>query len=116
MLSGRRCRAYRPTRVAGLESALLAPSTCRNSTLERGQPMPGDNLRFDSDIKPLFREKDRDSMVRVRGFDLWSYDDVRTHAHDILAAVTSGRMPCDGAWPRDQVHTFGSWVESGMAE
>ena len=31
---------------------------------------------FEADIKPLFREKDRDSMRNA--FDLWSYADVQT--------------------------------------
>ena len=37
---------------------------------------------FVSDIKPLFREVDRRSMLRH--FDLWSYDDVSRHAAAIL--------------------------------
>ena len=40
--------------------------------------MPAPGISFDADIKPLFREKDRDSMRSV--FDLWSYADVQTHA------------------------------------
>jgi hypothetical protein len=47
-------------------------------------------------------------------FDLWSPDDVTTHAHDILARVENGSMPCDGAWPGDRVEVFRRWVQSGM--
>jgi hypothetical protein len=39
---------------------------------------------FERDIRPLFRERDRDSMKR--SFDLWSLDDVRAHASTILSA------------------------------
>ena len=35
-------------------------------------------LGFEADIKPLFRDKDRDAMRRA--FDLWSYGDVVAHA------------------------------------
>lgn len=38
--------------------------------------MASPEISFDADIKPLFREKDRDSMRRA--FDLWSYADVKT--------------------------------------
>lgn len=66
---------------------------------------------YERDIKPLFRETDRESM-RVT-FDLWSYDDVKEHADAILGVLETGTMPCDGAWPEDRVETFRRWVESG---
>lgn len=67
---------------------------------------------FERDIKPLFRERDRESMLPL--FDLWSYDDVRANAERILQRLEDGTMPCDGAWPEDQVDTFRKWVEAGM--
>jgi len=67
---------------------------------------------FETDIKPLFREKDRESM-RTH-FDLWSHDDVSEHAQAILTTLRAGRMPCDGAWPAAQVDLFQQWAESGM--
>jgi hypothetical protein len=70
-------------------------------------------LSFATDIKPLFREHDRQSMEKA--FDLWSFDDVRAHASDILERVKNGSMPCDGAWPPEQVQVFERWVHSGMA-
>ena len=60
--------------------------------------MPEPKVSFDGDIKPLFREKDRNSMRRA--FDLWSYADVQTHADAIAGRLKNGSMPCDGAWPR----------------
>lgn len=69
---------------------------------------------FTAQIKPLFREGDRRSM-QFR-FDLWSYDDVSTHADAILGQLQAGTMPCDGAWPADQVALFVRWVESGKPE
>ena len=59
--------------------------------------MSGQGISFEADIKPLFREKDRNSMRSA--FDLWSYDDVSANAQAILARVKAGTMPCDGAWP-----------------
>ncbi|HEX3841713.1 MAG TPA: hypothetical protein VHU85_13030 [Acidimicrobiales bacterium] len=68
---------------------------------------------FATDIQPLFRERDQESMSRH--FDLWSYDDVRGHASAILDRVQNGTMPCDGAWPPERVQVFRAWVDSGMA-
>jgi hypothetical protein len=70
-------------------------------------------LSFATDIKPLFREHDRQSMEKA--FDLWSFDDVRAHAPDILEHVKNGSMPCDGAWPPERVQLFERWVQAGMA-
>jgi len=66
---------------------------------------------FETDIKPLFREGDRRSMEFA--FDLWSYDDVSQNADAILGRLRNGSMPCDGAWPGDQVERFQGWIESG---
>jgi hypothetical protein len=49
-------------------------------------------------------------------FDLWVYDDVVRHAPEILQRLENGTMPCDGAWPTQQVETFRRWVESGTPE
>lgn len=68
-------------------------------------------MSFESDIKPLFRERDRGAMMSH--FDLWSYDDVRDNAAAILEEVESGSMPCDGPWDAETVAAFRSWVEAG---
>jgi hypothetical protein len=69
---------------------------------------------FATDIKPLFREKDRSSMLRA--FDLWSYTDVRDQAPAILEALSSGKMPCDGRWPSDYIDLFRRWIAAEMLE
>ena len=70
-------------------------------------------VSFEQDVRPLFRERDRESMKHR--FDLWSVDDVRANSSRILRVVEQGRMPCDGAWPQDQVDTLRQWVDGGMA-
>jgi hypothetical protein len=74
---------------------------------------PDEPLHFEEDIKPLFRERDRDSMRFA--FDLWSPDDVSTHADAILARLEEGTMPCDGAWPAERVAVFRSWIDAGKS-
>ena len=75
-------------------------------------PGPDETVSFEANIKPLFREHDRQSMEFA--FDLWSRDDVQAHAAEILAQLSSGTMPCDGAWPADRVAVFKRWTESGF--
>ena len=69
------------------------------------------SINFDEHVKTMFRSRDRQSMQFA--FDLWSYDDVTAHADEILARVRAGTMPCDGAWPKEQVHAFQSWIDAG---
>ena len=71
----------------------------------------GGALSFERDIRPLFREKDRESMKAA--FDLFDYQDVASHADAIVGALRSGRMPCDGAWPADRVQIVQRWIDAG---
>jgi hypothetical protein len=66
---------------------------------------------FERDIKPLFRSKDVESMSGA--FDLSSYEDVRTNAQPIYERLADGSMPCDGAWPPEQVERFRGWIDAG---
>ena len=68
-------------------------------------------MSFQADVKPLFREGDRTAMRFA--FDLWSAEDVATHAEAILDRLEAGTMPCDGAWPADRVAVFRRWIEAG---
>jgi hypothetical protein len=71
-------------------------------------------LSFESDLKPLFRERDRTTMLQVAKFDLWERDDVAEHSQAILGRLEDGSMPCDQAWSEDQIALFRRWVDSGM--
>jgi hypothetical protein len=74
-------------------------------------PDPDEPLSFEAHIKPLFRERDRGAMRFA--FDLWDYADVSGNADAILDRLRTGSMPCDGAWPPDQVDVFARWVDTG---
>ena len=69
------------------------------------------SVSFETDIKPLFRELDRDSMRSH--FDLWDHDDVSENAEAILERLRDGSMPCDGEWPEERVALFAQWIEGG---
>jgi hypothetical protein len=73
----------------------------------------GEPVSFETDVKPLFRERDRESMEFA--FDLWSYDDVSENADGILARVKNGSMPCDISWDRSQIDLFQRWIATGRS-
>lgn len=75
-------------------------------TMDESRP-----LGFERDIKPLFREKDRSSMLKA--FDLWSFTDVAARQDSILEQVRTGHMPCDGASQAEKVSTFADWISQG---
>jgi CDGSH-type Zn-finger protein/truncated hemoglobin YjbI len=101
------CDAYPDARRSAL--APLATSEEPVVTL----PSADEPVGFAAHIKPLFRDGDRRSMRFA--FDLWSHDDVATHAAAILERLEAGSMPCDGAWPEERIAVFARWVASGKA-
>ena len=72
------------------------------------------DLSFESDIKPLFRDKDHEAMQSH--FDLRDLEDVRENSEAILSELEGGGMPCDGAWPAERIAVFQSWVDAGMPD
>jgi hypothetical protein len=78
-------------------------------------PLPGagESVVFERNIRPLFRQDDRESMKWA--FDLWSYADVKSHATAIAERLRDGSMPCDGAWSAEKINVFQRWIDSGMA-
>jgi hypothetical protein len=71
----------------------------------------GDRVTYEQDIRPLFRDRDIQSMSFA--FDLSSYDDVRANAEAIYERLAAGSMPCDGRWPAEDVQRFRSWIDTG---
>jgi len=70
-----------------------------------------DQLSFAQDIRPLFRDRDIQSMSFA--FDLASHDEVNANAEAIYERLASGSMPCDGGWPAEDVERFRTWIDNG---
>jgi hypothetical protein len=68
-------------------------------------------VSYERDIRPLFRDRDVSSMSFA--FDLASYEDVRENAEAIYEQLAAGDMPCDGAWPDEDVQRFRTWIDGG---
>ncbi len=77
------------------------------------RPAAAAGLSFERDVRPMFRGKDHDSMLKH--IDLWSYSDVRAHQDAILSRLRDGTMPCDGAWTPERVAVFQRWIADGSA-
>jgi hypothetical protein len=82
--------------------------TRSRSTRERD----GEDVSFEGEIRPLFRQDDADAMSWA--FDLRSYEDVKEHAESIYERLADGSMPCDAPWPDEQVQRFRQWIDAGM--
>jgi hypothetical protein len=65
---------------------------------------PSEPISYAADIKPLFRERDRNSMLSH--FDLWSYGDVSDHAPAILARLSRAR--CHATVPGPPIESSSS--------
>jgi hypothetical protein len=76
------------------------------------QDVSESTISYAQHIGPLFRERDIDSMRRAN-LDLASYADVAARADQILEKLEAGVMPCDGAWPAEQVDLFRRWMDQG---
>ena len=72
-------------------------------------------VSFAADIRPLFRDTPDVDAMKPMGLDLSSYTDVKAQAAGIYSRLEDGSMPCDGAWPPEQVSLFKRWMDEGMA-
>lgn len=72
-------------------------------------------LSFAKDIRPLFRDTPDVDSMKEYGLDLSSYVEVVAGAENIYARLADGSMPCDGAWPPEQLALFKRWMDEGMA-
>ena len=68
-------------------------------------------VSFEREIKPLFRDKDRERMEWA--FDLWAYQDVKDNAEAILERLEDWTMTCDQPWESARVQTFRAWIGEG---
>jgi hypothetical protein len=74
---------------------------------------------FQSDILPLFTERDIRAMIKA--FNLASYEDVKTHAaaiYDRIRGIGGAVMPPppprgEGPWPQEHIDLFAQWMADG---
>jgi hypothetical protein len=74
---------------------------------------------FQSDILPLFTERDIRAMSKA--FNLADYGDVKAHAaiiYDRIRGIGGAVMPPppprgEGAWPQARIDLFAQWMADG---
>src|SRR4051812_45734982 len=71
-------------------------------------------ITFYQDIKPLFTNDDRISMMK--DFDLYKYSDVCDNAERIYSCLKSGRMLPDHKWSKENVNKFRGWIDGKKIE
>lgn len=72
-------------------------------------------VRFEDDIRPLFRDSPDVDSMKEYGLDLSSYEEVKAQAEKIYARIEDGSMPCDEPWPEERLALFKRWMEEGMS-
>ena len=92
--------AGQPLRRLGRRQPLRHPRTRQGEPSERErrerlEGAHGRRVRYEQDIRPLFRDRDIHSMSFA--FDLSSYDDVRANAEAIHQKLAAGSMPAMAA-------------------
>jgi Ferritin-like len=100
----------------GADSRFAASEPAKESTSSEDadrdwREQMGSQVTYEHDIRPLFRDRDIQSMSFA--FDLSSYDDVRANADAIYERLAAGSMPCDSRWPAEQVERFRTWIDNG---
>ena len=110
-LRGVRIHSVSNTKTALLEEVPDGMPPVREIS-EADCPMPA-APSFETDIKPLFRQRDVRVMQQISGFDLHAYADVSDAADRILARLQDKTMPCDGAWPDTDIQLFANWIDAG---
>jgi len=70
-------------------------------------------LNLAEDTRPPFRDDDVEAMRYA--LDLSDHEHVRTYVESIDEHSADGSMPCDGAWPAEQLALFRRWVDDGGA-
>lgn len=116
-LVGVRCIADENSKTALLAERKGMPTmrVVEAAELANYSAVPASGPGFAADIMPLFRSQDVAVMQAIGGFNLHDYDSVKAAAPKILARLSDGTMPCDGAWPKSDVGLFRSWIDTGMA-
>jgi hypothetical protein len=75
---------------------------------------------FQTDIRPLFTERDIQGMSKA--FNLGSHDDVKRHAaaiYDRIRGIGGAVMPPppprgEGPWPQSRIELFAKWMADGF--
>ncbi len=75
---------------------------------------PSAQVGYRSDIRPLFRDFDVETLQRLDGIDLNDPDSVRANVERLQERLNKGSLPYDACWSADQIALFNCWIDSGL--
>ncbi len=73
-----------------------------------------ERVGYRSDIRPLFRDFDVETLQRLDGIDLNDVNSVRANVEELQERLNKGSLPYDAYWSGAQIDLFNRWVDSGM--
>ncbi len=77
-------------------------------------PLSESILSYQTDIRPLFRDFDLETLKRFDRIDLNSLDSVRAHIETLRERLQAGKLPYDACWSSKQIALFRRWINQGM--
>ncbi|NEO66334.1 MAG: hypothetical protein F6J98_40510, partial [Moorea sp. SIO4G2] len=69
---------------------------------------------YRSDIRPLFRDFDLETLQRLDGIDLNDVENVRANGEKLRERLNEGSLPYDACWSDELIDLFERWIDSGM--
>ncbi len=73
-----------------------------------------EQVGYKSDIRPLFRDFDVETLQKLDGIDLNDVESVRSHREELQERLNQGSLPYDACLSGDQLELFNRWLDSGM--
>ena len=73
-----------------------------------------EQVGYRSDIRPLFRDFDVETLQRLDGIELNDVNSVRANVEELQERLNKGSLPYDACWSGAQIDLFNRWVDSGM--
>ncbi len=73
-----------------------------------------ERVRYESDIRPLFRDFDVETLQKLDGIDLDDVESVRSHCKELQERLNKGSLPYDACLSSEQIELFNRWIDSDM--
>ncbi|AOY82113.2 ferritin-like domain-containing protein [Moorena producens JHB] len=73
-----------------------------------------ERVGYRSDIRPLFRDFDLETLQRLDGIDLNDVENVRANGEELRERLNEGSLPYDACWSDERIDLFERWIDSGM--
>ena len=73
-----------------------------------------ERISYETDIRPIFRDFDVETLQKLDGIDLNDVESVRDRAEELRERFDKGYLPYDACLSEDFIELFDRWIDSGM--